>query len=84
MIEIGISYVEYLNKLKKEELIKIITDYNKMCEIFDETKIEDTKSKKDVLVEKINEIKNKYLKYLIMSLDLKDYESLKNILKKNE
>ena len=41
MIEIGISYVEYLNKLKKEELIKIITDYNKMCEIFDETKIED-------------------------------------------
>lgn len=84
MIEIGISYVEYLNKLKKEELIKIITDYNKMCEIFDETKIEDTKSKKDVLVEKINEIKNKYLKYLIMSLDLKDYESLKNILKKND
>ena len=43
MIEIGISYVECLNKLKKEELIKIITDYNKMCEIFDETKIEDTK-----------------------------------------
>ena len=84
MIEIGISYVEYLNKLKKEELIKIITDYNKMCEIFDETKIEDTKSKKDVLVEKINEIKNKYLKYLIMSLDLKDYESLKNILKRND
>lgn len=84
MIEIGISYVEYLNKLKKEELIKIITDYNKMCEIFDETKIEDPKSKKDVLVEKINEIKNKYLKYLIMSLDLKDYESLKNILKKND
>ena len=70
--------------LKKDELIKIITDYNKMCEIFDETKIEDTKSKKDVLVEKINEIKNKYLKYLIMSLDLKDYESLKNILKKND
>lgn len=84
MIEIGISYVEYLNKLKKEELIKIITDYNKMCEIFDETRIEDPKSKKDVLVEKINEIKNKYLKYLIMSLDLKDYESLKNILKKND
>ena len=50
MIEIGISYVEYLNKLKKEELIKIITDYNKMCEIFDKTKIEETKTKKDDLV----------------------------------
>jgi len=83
MIEIGVNYIEYLKKLKKEDLTKIINDYNKLCDIYKEEKIEDAKSKKDVLVEKINEIKDKYLKYLIMSLDLNDYNNLKEVLKKN-
>ena len=33
MLEIGINYKEYLTKLKKEELVKIITIYNKLCDI---------------------------------------------------
>ena len=35
MLEIGINYKEYLTKLKKEELVKIITIYNKLCDIFE-------------------------------------------------
>lgn len=50
MLEIGINYKEYLTKLKKEELVKIITIYNKLCDIFECEKISDTKSKKDILI----------------------------------
>ena len=39
MIEIGVNYIEYLKKLKKEELIKIINDYNKLCDIYKEEKL---------------------------------------------
>ena len=52
MLEIGINYKEYLTKLKKEELVKIITIYNKLCDIFECEKISDTKSKKDILINK--------------------------------
>lgn len=83
MIEIGINYIEYLKKLKKEELIKIINDYNKLCDIYKEEKLDNTKAKKDKLVNDIVNIKDKYLKYLIMSLDLNDYNNLKEVLKKN-
>lgn len=84
MLEIGINYKEYLTKLKKEELVKIITIYNKLCDIFECEKISDTKSKKDILINNIVNVKDNYLKYIIMSLDLKDYEDLKKILKKND
>ena len=47
-------------------------------------KISDTKSKKDILINNIVNVKDNYLKYIIMSLDLKDYEDLKKILKKND
>ena len=80
MIEIGVNYIEYLKKLKKEELIKIINDYNKLCDIYKEEKLDNTKDK---LVNDIVNIKDKYLKYLIMSLDLNDYNNLKEVLKKN-
>lgn len=83
MIEIGVNYIEYLKKLKKEELIKIINDYNKLCDIYKEEKLDNTKAKKDKLVNDIVNIKDKYLKYLIMSLDLNDYNNLKEVLKKN-
>lgn len=83
MIEIGINYIEYLKKLKKEDLIKIINDYNKLCDIYKEEKLDNTKAKKDKLVNDIVNIKDKYLKYLIMSLDLNDYNNLKEVLKKN-
>lgn len=83
MIEIGVNYIEYLKKLKKEELIKIINDYNKLCDIYKEEKLDNTIAKKDKLVNDIVNIKDKYLKYLIMSLDLNDYNNLKEVLKKN-
>ena len=83
MIEIGVNYIKYLKKLKKEELIKIINDYNKLCDIYKEEKLDNTKAKKDKLVNDIVNIKDKYLKYLIMSLDLNDYNNLKEVLKKN-
>lgn len=83
MIEIGVNYIEYLKKLKKEDLIKIINDYNKFCDIYKEEKLDNTKAKKDKLVNDIVNIKDKYLKYLIMSLDLNDYNNLKEVLKKN-
>lgn len=83
MIEIGVNYIEYLKKLKKEELIKIINDYKKLCDIYKEEKLDNTKAKKDKLVNDIVNIKDKYLKYLIMSLDLNDYNNLKEVLKKN-
>lgn len=83
MIEIGVNYIEYLKKLKKEELIKIINDYNKLCDIYKEEKLDNTKAKKDKLVNDIVNIKDKYLKHLIMSLDLNDYNNLKEVLKKN-
>lgn len=84
MIKIGTDYIEYLKKLKKDELNKIIEDYNKLCIIFNDDAINNTKSKKEVLVNKIDAIKNKYLKYIIMSLDLEDYENIKKVLKKND
>ena len=54
-----------------------------MCDIYKEEKLDNTKAKKDKLVNDIVNIKDKYLKYLIMSLDLNDYNNLKEVLKKN-
>ena len=77
MIEIGADFKEYLNKLKKEELIKIIEDYNKLCDIYGSEKIESKNLKKESLIEKFLPNINLYLEYVISSLDLKDYETLK-------
>lgn len=84
MIEIGADFKEYLNKLKKEELIKIIEDYNKLCEIYKSEKIEYKNLKKEALIEKFLPNINLYLEYVISSLDLKDYETLRKILKNND
>jgi len=84
MIEIGADFKEYLNKLKKEELIKIIEDYNKLCDIYGSEKIESKNLKKESLIEKFLPNINLYLEYVISSLDLKDYETLKKILKNND
>ena len=84
MIEIGADFKEYLNKLKKEELIKIIEDYNKLCDIYKSEKIEYKNLKKESLIEKFLPNINLYLEYVISSLDLKDYETLRKILKNND
>lgn len=83
MIQSNINYKEYLNKLKKNELVNIINDYNKLCDIYGFTKIDDMASKKSVLVNLINDVKDEYIKAIIMSLDVKDYNALKELIKKS-
>ena len=83
MFQSELNYKEYLNKLKKNELINIINDYNKLCDIYGYKKIEDTKSKKDVLIDLIDNVKENYAKGIIMSLDKRDYLALKEMVKKS-
>ena len=48
MIESYINFKEYLARLKKDELIGLIDNYNKLCEIFKCKKIENyNKCKKE-------------------------------------
>lgn len=83
MFQSELSYKEYLNKLKKNELINIINDYNKLCDIYGFEKINDAKSKKEVLVDLIDNVKENYTKGIIMSLDKQDFLSLKEMIKKS-
>ena len=83
MFQSELNYKEYLNKLKKNELINLINDYNKLCDIYGYKKIEDTKSKKDVLIDLIDNVKENYAKGIIMSLDKRDYLALKEMVKKS-
>lgn len=76
------NYIDYLKKLKKNELTDIIKDYNLFSEIFKIEKIDLKNTKKNQIIEKIIEIKEEYLKYIIMSLDLEDFNKLKEIIHK--
>lgn len=79
---LGDNYINYLKKLKKEELISIINDYNTLREIYGGIKLETKNAKKDKLINDIEEIKDAYIKYIVMSLDLKDYNILKELILK--
>ena len=79
---LGDNYITYIKKLKKEELINIINDYNSLRKIYGGIKIEIKKDKKDTIVEKIVDNIGNYLKYIIMSLDLEDYNILKHLITK--
>ena len=83
MFQSELNYKEYLNKLKKNELINIINDYNKLCNIYGYEEINDAKSKKDVLIDLIDNVKENYTKGIIMSLDKQDFLSLKEMIKKS-
>lgn len=83
MFQSDLNYKEYLNKLKKNELINIINDYNNLCDIYNYEKINDTKSKKDKLINLIDDVKDSYAKGIIKSLDMKDYLALKEMIKKS-
>lgn len=83
MFQSELNYKEYLNKLKKNELINIINDYNKLCNIYGYEEINDAKSKKEVLVDLIDNVKENYTKGIIMSLDKQDFLSLKEMIKKS-
>ncbi len=83
MFQSKTNFKDYLKKLKKNELINIINDYNYICEVYNYSKIDDIKSKKEVLVSLINDVKDNYYKAIIMSLDKNDYKTLIKIFKKN-
>lgn len=76
------QFKDYILKLKKDELIKLINDYNVLASIYNFEKQEDTKAKKDVLVNILDENNSAYLKYFVMSLDNKDFDVLSNMLYK--
>lgn len=78
------EYKDYLQKLNKEKLQSIIDDYNLLANIYNLDKISFKKLKKEELIEKIEDIKNNYFKYWLMSLDLADFNTLKQLIfKKN-
>ena len=82
MFQSNIEYKEYLKKLKKSDLLNIINDYNELCDIYNYEKITITKDKKEELINLLNNVKDNYLKEIIMSLDKKDYFTLKQLFKK--
>lgn len=76
------NYIDYLKKLKKNELTDIIKDYNLFSEIFKIEKIDLKNTKKNQIIDEIIKIKEDYLKYIILSLDLEDFNKLKEIIHK--
>jgi len=78
-MEKGLEYSKYLNNLKKEDLINIINDYNILMDLYQKPKLEYKKLKKDKLVKLITDNKKEYIKCIIMSLDLKDFTILKEL-----
>ena len=82
MLEQNKTFKEYLSNLKKEELNKIIECYNKLCIIFDYPKIEESKGKKEELINSLINIKDNYFKGIIKLLDQKDFDTLTKIVKK--
>ena len=82
-MDVNKSFDVYLKELSKNQLIDLICDYNKLACIFDDETISyNNKEKKDKLINKILDIKNKYIKYIIESLDLEDYNILKRLILK--
>lgn len=78
------NYIDYINKLKKSELIEIIDNFNLFNEIFKIEKIIIRNEKKDKIIEKIMALKEDYIKYIIMTLDLEDLNKLKELIFKKK
>ncbi len=78
------NYIDYINKLKKSELIEIIDNFNLFNEIFKIEKIIIRNEKKDKIIEKIMALKEDYIKYIIMTLDLEDFNKLKELIFKKK
>ena len=73
------EYQDYLEKLNKEKLQSIIDDYNLLGKVFNYESINTKRQKKEDLLKQIAEIKDNYFKYFVMSLDLKDFNTLKQL-----
>ena len=82
MQEFPILYKNILDKLNKDELAKIVDDYNNLAIVFNAEKLDIKKDKKKDILEKLYEIKETYFKYIIMLLDVEDYILLKKIVLK--
>lgn len=78
------NYIDYINKLKKSELIEIIDNFNLFNEIFKIEKIIIRNEKKDKIIEKIMALKEDYIKNIIMTLDLEDFNKLKELIFKKK
>lgn len=78
------NYIDYINKLKKSKLIEIIDNFNLFNEIFKIEKIIIRNEKKDKIIEKIMALKEDYIKYIIMTLDLEDFNKLKELIFKKK
>ena len=73
------EYQDYLEKLNKEKLQSIIDDYNLLGKVFNYESINTKRQKKEDLLKQIAEIKDNYFKYFVMSLDLKVFNTLKQL-----
>ncbi len=73
------EYQDYLEKLNKEKLQSIIDDYNLLGKVFNYESINTKRQKKEDLLKQIAEIKDNYFKCFVMSLDLKDFNTLKQL-----
>ncbi len=70
---------DYLQKLNKAQLQEIIDEYNKLASIYKLEVVSKKKVNKEKLIAKVEEIKESYLKYLVLSLDIEDYNALKQL-----
>lgn len=74
------EYEDYLQKLSKDKLQSIVDEYNILAEIYELERINiNKKAKKEDVIKIILENKDSYLKYLVMSLDLNDFNVLKQL-----
>ena len=76
--------IEYLKKLKKEQLVEMINYFHLLCEVNNYPKgIDITKQKKEFLIDYLVDLHDKFVKFFVMSLDMEDYELLKTMVKKS-
>lgn len=77
------KYSEYIGKLKKNELVEVVNYFHKLCVINNyEVASAITKEKKKNIVDYLVDMHDKYIEFLIGSLDLKDWKEVKRIVKK--
>ena len=76
-------YIDYLKKLKKEEITNLIDKFHVLCHIYNyPVAVEDIKSKKEDLINYLVDKASFYVKFLVQSLNNKDYKELNKITKK--
>lgn len=80
MITKAQKYEVYLKKLTKPNLNELVSNYNKLADIYNIDKLSVNKSTKANIINTFLEHKETYIKNIIMSLDYDDFKLLKKIL----